>query len=166
METTRERAKRIGGRCFDVALGVFLIAVLAMVWNSSRARASSTTGDPSAVISETGAAGISALAPLQGTICIVDDSNGNQIQFDSTGAYIFTNCSTVTLTGQGVFATKGSIITLKDVKADRRLDLYLDTSVKRASLGLTLFSPLRFFTIADRNTANDVCGCTITVRPQ
>ena len=34
--------------------------------------------------------------------CIVDDSNGNQLQFDkTTGVYTFTNCGNFTLSGVG-----------------------------------------------------------------
>lgn len=46
--------------------------------------------------------------------CIVDDSNGNQLQFDkTTGAYTFTDCGNFTLSGVGTVTIKGSTITLK-----------------------------------------------------
>jgi hypothetical protein len=166
METSSERAKRIGGRCFDFALGVFLIAVVAVVWESTMVKASSPITEPNTVAGSATASGIIAAIPLQGTICIVDDSNHNQIQFDSTGAYNFTDCGSNTISGIGTFAKKGSTITLRDVKTDRRLDLTLDTAVQKANMGLTLFSPPRLLTIIDRNTGNDVCGCMISASPR
>jgi hypothetical protein len=161
--TITEQMKRIGGRCFDVALGVFLIATFAMVWSTSRTRAESGKGADAAGAKEMGgsggASGVNAIVPLSGTICLVDDSSRNQIQFDSSGSYTFTDCAGGSLSGMGIFATKGSTITLTDVRGDRRLHLILDNSVNRATLGLQVFSPQRLFTITDRNTTNDVCGC-------
>ena len=154
----------IGGRSFDVLLGVFLIVVLAMVWNTSKARAEPAKGSEAAGTTMPeptfGAPGVSAVLPLQGTICLVDDSNQNQIQFDSTGSYTFTNCAGFSLSGQGVFTTRGLLTTLRDVKSDRRLELNIDNSAKKASAGLQIFAPQpKVFTINDRNITNDVCGC-------
>ncbi|MEK6286595.1 MAG: hypothetical protein AABO57_12715 [Acidobacteriota bacterium] len=153
MTTRRDGLKRIGGRCFDVALGVFLIAVLVLIWNSSRTNANSANE------AEATGSGVYAIIPAQGTICIVDDSNGNQIVFFPTGDYTFTDCAGFTLSGIGVYTKKGAVITLRDFEPDRRLDLSFDSAVRRAKLGLQVFSPPRLFTITDRNTAGDVCGC-------
>lgn len=74
MAITRDRIKRIGGRCFDVAMGVFLIAVLVLIWNSSRTKADSAT---SAVAKAAKKAktkrspNIEALIAMQGTNCVI-----------------------------------------------------------------------------------------------
>ncbi len=162
METI-DRVKRIGGRCFDVGLAVFLIAILVVIWNSSRTRAESAIGNPAVKTHKTRnrIASINALGPIQGTVCIKDDSNRNEIQFDQTGLYTFTDCKGFTLGGTGILGMKGLVITLSDVKTDRRLDLTFDMSVNRAKMGLQVFTtPLHvLFTIADRNTKDDICGC-------
>jgi hypothetical protein len=61
-----------------------------------------------------------ASASVIASNCIVDDSNGNQLQFDKvTGAYTFTNCGSFTLSGIGKVTIKGSQITLVHVASDR-----------------------------------------------
>ncbi|HSB09964.1 MAG TPA: hypothetical protein VLM38_10800 [Blastocatellia bacterium] len=97
---------------------------------------------------------------LPTTVCIVDDSNGNQLQFDkNTGAYTFTNCTGFTVTGTGKVTIKGSIITLTHVASDRRLYVLVDQSVKKANASLMIIPAGVIRTIIDRNTANDVCAC-------
>lgn len=75
MTTRHDQLKRIGGRCFDVALGVFLIAVLVLIWNSSRARAESTKeADPinkRNAERKGGRSNIEALTAIQGTTCVI-----------------------------------------------------------------------------------------------
>ena len=90
---------------------------------------------------------------------MVDDGNGNQVQFDSTGAYTWTNCSTVTISGMGVVTVKGPATTLRDLRTDRRLEVNVDSSSKKANGSLQLSNPSRYLTITDRNTVGDVCGC-------
>lgn len=92
--------------------------------------------------------------------CIVDDSNGNQLQFDkTTGAYTFTHCGDFTLSGVGTVTIKGSTITLKHVAADRRLYAEVDETNKKGSASLAVYPSGVLRTIMDRNTVGDVCGC-------
>lgn len=92
--------------------------------------------------------------------CIIDDSNGNQLQFDkTTGAYTFTNCGNFTLSGVGTVTIKGSTITLKHVASDRRLYAEVDETNKKGSASLAVYPGGVLRTIMDRNTANDMCGC-------
>lgn len=92
--------------------------------------------------------------------CLVDDSNGNQIQFDkATGAYTFTNCGSFTLSGIGTVTIKGSVITLVHVASDRRLYASVDESAKKGNASLATYSGGVLRTILDRNTVGDVCGC-------
>jgi len=92
--------------------------------------------------------------------CIVDDSNGNQLQFDKTsGAYTFTNCGGFTLSGTGTVTIKGSTITLKHVASDRRLYAEVDETNKKGSASLVVYPSGVLRTIIDRNTVGDVCGC-------
>ncbi len=146
-----DRIKRIGGIALEIALGVFLLAMLMTAWGAKESKAASLTPARSTV---------SALLPQGGTICIVDDSNGNQLQFDQmTGAYTFTDCASFTLMGTGVVTTKGCTIALQHVAPDRRVLAKIDQCGKRATASAQTYSPSVFKTITDRNTANDVCGC-------
>ena len=92
--------------------------------------------------------------------CLVDDSNGNQLQFDkTTGSYTFTNCGDFTLSGVGTVTIKGSTITLKHVAADRRLYAEVDETIKKGSASLAVYPSGVLRTIMDRNTVGDICGC-------
>jgi hypothetical protein len=94
--------------------------------------------------------------------CIQDDSNGNKLQFNSpNGDYQFTRCGSngFTLSGTGTVTIKGSVITLQHNASDRRVTAIIDNSVKRATASIQVFSLGTTFTIADRNTANNTCGC-------
>jgi hypothetical protein len=92
--------------------------------------------------------------------CIVDDSNGNQLQFDkTTGAYTFTNCGNFTLSGVGTVTIKGSTITLKHVATVRRLYAEVDETNTKGSASLAVYPSGVLRTIMDRNTVGDVCGC-------
>ena len=92
--------------------------------------------------------------------CIVDDSNGNRLQFDKgTGTYFFTNCGSFILQGVGTVTIKGSTVTLKHVAGDRRLYAEVDEANKRGSSSVAVYPSGVLRTIMDRNTVGDVCGC-------
>jgi len=93
-------------------------------------------------------------------LCLQDDSSGSILQVNSiTGDYIFTNCQGVTVGGRGSITIKGSIATLQDYGSDRRILARVDSSVMKGTATIQLFSPARTFTITDRNTADNTCGC-------
>lgn len=92
--------------------------------------------------------------------CLVDDSNGNRLQFDkATGTYNFTKCGSFILLGVGTVTIKGSTITLKHVASDRRLYAEVDETNKKGSASLAVYPGGVLRTIMDRNTVGDVCGC-------
>ena len=92
--------------------------------------------------------------------CLQAELGGNIFMLNlASGDYLFTNCSGLTLSGRGRITIKGSIITLEDFRADRRVVAKLDGSAQRGTAVVQLFSPLRTFTITDRNTANNSCSC-------
>lgn len=92
--------------------------------------------------------------------CLQDDSTGSILQFDSiTGDYLFSNCSGITLNGQGVLTKKGSIFTLQHNVADRRVLARVDSSVNKCTASIQLLSQGTTFTITDRNTRDNTCAC-------
>lgn len=105
-----------------------------------------------------------ALARLLGAaafdLCIQDDSNGNILQINTTtGDYQFTNCAGLTIGGTGTLTKRGGLITLQHNAADRRVMASIDTSTKRATASIQLFSQGRTFSITDRNITNNTCAC-------
>jgi uncharacterized delta-60 repeat protein len=93
-------------------------------------------------------------------ICLQDDSSGSFLQFNSTtGEYLFTNCSGVTLGGTGVISSRGSIITLQQDGPDRRVLARIDGGVNKGTASVQVFSLGTTFTITDRNTLNNTCSC-------
>ncbi len=74
MAITHDRLKRIGGRCFDVAMAAFLIGVLVLIWNSSRSKADSASAPLAKTTKKASLrrnSNIEALTALQGTNCVV-----------------------------------------------------------------------------------------------
>jgi uncharacterized repeat protein (TIGR01451 family) len=93
-------------------------------------------------------------------LCLQDDSSRSTLQLNSiTGDYLFTNCQGLTVGGRGSITVKGSVVTLQDVGSGRRVLARVDSSVMKGTATVQLFSPARLFTIADRNTADNTCGC-------
>ncbi len=93
-------------------------------------------------------------------LCLQDDSSRGILQLNSiTGDYLFTNCQGVTVGGRGSITVKGSVATLQHFGSDRRILARVDSSVMKGTATIQLFSPARLFTITDRNTADNTCGC-------
>lgn len=149
--------KRIGGKALELALGVLLLGIVIAALNSANSRAATSRARAANRV----ASPVSAtLAAQQGTICLQDESNGNFMTFDGTGAYSFTSCSTgFTLSGTGVLRTKGLVITLEDVKPDRRVTVTVDMALRQAKAAVQTYSPARSFTIRDKNIDNNTCAC-------
>jgi hypothetical protein len=92
-------------------------------------------------------------------LCIQDESNGNILQINSaTGDYHFFNCSGFIASGKGILIKKGNTLTLQHNAADRRVTVRIDSSSKRATASIQLFSQ-GSFSIFDRNISNNSCGC-------
>lgn len=93
-------------------------------------------------------------------LCVQDESNGNLLQINTTtGNYQFTNCGGVISGGVGTLTKRGSLITLQHNAADRRVLAQIDTSSKKATASVQLFSQGRIFSITDRNITNNTCAC-------
>jgi len=93
-------------------------------------------------------------------VCIQDESNGNLLQINSsTGDYQFTNCGGLTLGGSGSIIKRGGTITLQHYAADRVVLAKVDTAVNKATASLRFLPTGMTFTITDRNTTNNTCGC-------
>lgn len=160
MRVSLDRAKGVGGSILEVTLGIFVLAMLVTILSAKESRAETRT---LATAKNVASSNVSAMLPLLGTICIVDDSNGYQLTFDpNTGAYTFTNCTSFTLMGIGKVKIKGCTITLEHIALDRRVMANVELCVKRATASAQTYVPSSSVkTIVDRNTSNDVCGCVL-----
>jgi len=149
--------KRIGGMGLELALGVLLLGIVFAAWHAADTKAATSK----ARTAKSAASPVSAtLGAQQGTICLQDESNGNFLTFDSTGAYTFTSCNGgVTLSGTGVARIKGLVVTLEDVKPDRRVTATVDMALRQGKAAAQTFAPSRSFTIRDKNIDNNTCAC-------
>jgi len=163
MKISRDEAKLIAGRCLDLALGVFLIAMLVVIWTSSRSGAGSaktvTTGSSS-----------SALIPVNGTICIQDDSNPTKfVTVTQNGDYNFCCGGVPIASGTGTITTRGNISTIDGTKGDRQVHIEWDFSANNGvGAGVAYVQKLsnKFICqISDRNMSNNNCQCVATVAP-
>lgn len=94
-------------------------------------------------------------------VCLQDDSNGNLLQFNSiTGEYLGTNCAGLTIGGIGNVQIKGSVITLTDVRPDRRLLAQVDRAAQKGKASLQVFAARQIFTITDRSLTDNTCTCS------
>jgi hypothetical protein len=92
--------------------------------------------------------------------CLQDDSNGNQLLFNSvTGDYLFANCNGFSVTGRGAVTVKGCTITLLAERADGRVQAQLDNCVNVGKASIQIFSQGMTSTIIDRNISNSTCAC-------
>jgi hypothetical protein len=128
---------------------------------TSSARFPTTPGAfQTALRSQQSAAFVTKISPPY-NVCLQDDSNGNLLQFDSvSGAYQFTTCGGLTLSGTGTLMQRGCTITLQDARGDRRLLASFDSCAHRGSATVQATTRGITFTITDRNTANDTCACS------
>ena len=95
--------------------------------------------------------------------CLQDESNGNIFLFNSvTGQYQFTRCGigSLTLIGVGTVTVRGSVISLQHYATDRRIVVTVDNGIKSGTASIQMLSAKTTFTINDRNTADDSCGCS------
>ena len=158
MKFSFDRMTRIGGLGLEVALGIFLVGVVFAALTSSDSKAATSrvanAADASAIAGGGG-----------GSICLQDESNGNLLIFDDSGAYSFTNCTTFTLAGVGVVKIKGLVVTLSDVKPDRRVSANVDLALRQGKAAAQTFSPAQTLTIRDKNIDNNTCTCIVPPPP-
>lgn len=95
-------------------------------------------------------------------VCLQDSSSGDVLSLNlATGDYQFTRCGAAgfTISGKGTVRSKGNTLSLEHNSADRRVVAQVDTSVRRGTAAVQLFSLSTTFTITDRNTADNACTC-------
>jgi titin len=95
--------------------------------------------------------------------CVEDESNGNRLLFSSsTGAYQFTNCKGLVLSGNAIVTRHGCRISLQGNSSDRRLTAQIDSCSRRATASLQFLPLGTTFTIIDKNIANNSCVCPVS----
>jgi hypothetical protein len=92
-------------------------------------------------------------------VCLQDDSNP-QVMLrlnSSTGDYQF--CSGSVFTGKGKVTRAGSVISLQNAAADRRIIARVDTASHNGTATFQSPPGTTRGTIKDSNTANSSCSC-------
>ena len=93
-------------------------------------------------------------------ICIRNDGGGALFRFNSnSGDYLFTDCTSLTLTGTGSVVRRGNLITLQHNAPDRRVLVKVDIGANKATASIQILSQGRTITIIDRDLGNNVCDC-------
>ena len=161
MKLSFAQAKQSCGIVLEIALGVFLLAMLLTAWKTPESRAVSANS-----LSK---ASREALLPLQGTpcmvncpadICLQDDYSSNILRINSqTGAYEFTNCQGVTLIGTGTISRQGDIVYLQQYGEDRIVNAGVGAYPNYGTATITSWALGRSFSITDSNTTNNTCAC-------
>jgi Concanavalin A-like lectin/glucanases superfamily/HYR domain len=95
-------------------------------------------------------------------VCLQDDSSANRVLLFSstTGDYMFC-CGQFTLSGRGTVIKQGGNITLQHSSVDRRVLGKFSTTSKSGSGSLQSPPGVTRCTIADRDTRNNTCSCTL-----
>ena len=102
----------------------------------------------------------SATVAFQSDFCLRDQANGNVLQINlTTGAYQFTNCQGVMVGGTGTLVKKGCYVTLQHNSSTVRLLARFDTCSKTGTASVQLFPSARTFSLTDRDSINNTCGC-------
>jgi hypothetical protein len=60
-----------------------------------------------------------------------------------------------------VVKVKGLVLSLSDVKPDRRVSATVDFALRQGKAAAQTFIPARSFTIRDKNIDNNTCTCSI-----
>lgn len=102
---------------------------------------------------------VSAIPSVVLDKCLVDDSSGNAISFNSmTGDYTVC-CGLTTMSGRGTLLTKGGLLTITDYTANRRVTINLDSTQRKGSASVQSPPGVTFCTIIDRDITNSTCTC-------
>ena len=160
-----KRTMRIGGITLEVALGVFLVALLVSALNTPEGQASMGKSAVKKVRSANATAG--SVLPFQGgTLCLKDDSNkGNVVLFEpATGNYTFCCNGVIAASGKGTVTIKGSVITLQHYPGNLRVNIIYDGSVHKGNAALQMPVGVIKCTIGDRNTTDDTCACPAQIQ--
>jgi hypothetical protein len=92
-------------------------------------------------------------------ICLQDDRSGSTFQFDScTGDYQFSKCGAGAFvqTGRGFTSIQGNVLTLRAGKVFALVNINPGSALRS---GVAVVRSGRVFSINDRNTADNTCGC-------
>jgi hypothetical protein len=92
-------------------------------------------------------------------VCLTDDGSGASLRFSSSsGAYSFCGGGK-TLDGTGSVTKSGTITTLQQNAADRRITARINTSAKNGSASVQSPVGKTIGSIADTDTGNSSCQC-------
>jgi hypothetical protein len=92
-------------------------------------------------------------------VCLTDDGSGASLRFSSSsGDYSFCGGGK-TLSGTGSVSKSGTITTLQQNAADRRITARINTSAKNGSASVQSPVGKTIGTIADTDTGNSSCSC-------
>ncbi len=124
----------------------------------NRVMVSSATADPNSnnnhASATTSVIGFSA--------SIQDDGTGDLLKFNSrTGDYRFSRCGAegFTFSGTGTIRLDSCNVWLTDSTRDHAINAAINSCTATGQASISLYSPLRSFTVNDRNTANNSCAC-------
>jgi hypothetical protein len=167
MRMSRDRMNLIGGRCLDVALGIFLIAMLVVIWTSSRTGIGSVEGVEKTIKAEKAvSSSLGALTPIAGTVCLQDDSNPSSVVVfnPQTGDFTFCCGGVQIASGTGMLTARGNIGSIDGTKGDRQVHIQWDFSANNGVGAGTAYveklSTKIICQITDKNTSNNTCQCS------
>ena len=159
MKMSFDKVKRVGGISFEIALGVFLLAMLLNAWKSPESQASSSKV-------EAAVAGQDSLLPNGGTPlftgCLEGAGDSSRVALfnTSTGAYQFC-CGETTYSGVGTVTAQGSAYTISHIAPDRRVLIKVNFSGKNGSASIQAPPGTILCAFSDRNITDNTCSCGV-----
>ena len=149
-----DRVRRVAGAGIEIALGAFVIMMLA---SALQAKASPVEQPP-----DSGSLN-GVVLPIPGTSCLRNNTTNSVLTWDNTtGAYTFDTCTGFMLSGTGTVQAQNSIIMLSDRQPDRRVSAGFNTGQRTGSAVIyVLVAPgsWQVYRIYDTTSFGNVCSC-------
>src|SRR5215471_14434558 len=154
MNNFADQIKRVSGISLEIALGVFLAAMLLYAWKSTPVNAASKKA----------VSGSSGVLAAGGTLCMRDNQTGAIFTLDMSGNYTFTNCAGFTLTGTGTVIRGIGIAIVTDFQPGRRVAATFNLGQLTGSA--TIFfnigpGQVETFRVIDTTSQLKICACPI-----